>query len=167
MPGKKFIHPNQNQLVAASNTMQTVTGSAKSPFGGVSFVLEGEKVTLQDTHNDPQSYASTSLVFHGPRADSDLNNDGTQDAAFITVADTDGSGTFYYLVVAFKQKDGYIGSNGIFLGDRIEPISIHIDSKRIILVTYKDRDITDPMTEKPHVEVTKQFVVNNLILRNK
>jgi hypothetical protein len=70
-----------------------------------------------------------------------------------------GSGTFYYVVVALSSPNGYIGTNGILLGDRIAPQTTEIKNGQII-VNYADRKTGEAMTIAPSVGVSKYLNVN-------
>jgi len=65
------------------------------------------------------------------------------------------SGTFYYVVAAINTGNGYIGSDGYFLGDRIAPQTIEISKnpkhKNVIVVNYADRNLNEPMIAQPSI----------------
>ena len=93
----------------------------------------------------------------------DLTGNGAGDAAFLITQTGGGSGTFYYIVAAIKTTDGYRGTNGILLGDRIAPQSTEIKNGEIV-VNYADRSAGEPMTAQPSVGVTRYFRVQDGIL---
>lgn len=77
-----------------------------------------------------------------------------------------GSGTFYYLAAALGSKDKCIGTNAIFLGDRIASQSTNFQNGEII-VNYADRNPDEPMTEIPSVGVSKYFkITGNQLLED-
>lgn len=108
------------------------------------YLIEGERVTLGgDTR-----YFGNELI-------TDLNDDGRDDVVFIVTHEPGGSGTFYYAVAARSTEDGYLGSDGYFLGDRIAPHSIDISQNprhvNVVVVNYADRTPGEPMTAQPSV----------------
>jgi hypothetical protein len=80
----------------------------------------------------------------------DLDMDGVGDAAFILTQDTDGSGTFFYIVAARNTSSGAVGTHAVFLGDRIAPQGVEIRDGHI-LANYVDRNPGEPMTTAPSV----------------
>lgn len=93
--------------------------------------------------------------YFGNEYKTDLNNDGREDVVSLITQEPGGSGIFYYVVAAIKTDDGYIGSDGYFLGDRIAPQTIEISKnprhKKVIVVNYADRSAGEPMTTQPTI----------------
>lgn len=108
-------------------------------------------------------YSDSGYVYFGNEAKGDLDADGMDDSAFIITKDEGGSGTFYYIGVAFKTSTGHLRTNPIFLGDRISPQTTEIRNG-IIVVNYADREEGEPMTARPSVGVSKYFRTVNGIL---
>ncbi len=107
----------------------------------------------------PMTIPSGAIKYFGNEATGDLNGDGQSDVAFIITYDGGGSGTFYYAVAALKTGDGYTGTNGVLLGDRIAPQATQIQNGQVI-INYSDRKPTDPMTTPPSVGVSKYLKVS-------
>ncbi len=107
----------------------------------------------------------TDAQYFGGDITGDFNSDGRLDEASIIFQNTEGSGTFYYLVVAFNQTDESCrGSNAILLGDRITPQNIEYKDDQIT-VNYLDRKPDEPMSTPPSVAVSKYYKIeaNTLI----
>ena len=117
------------------------------------YTIEDKSVTLAGGHSSD----SSTLVFGLP-VKGDLNNDGTDDAAFIISQNTVGSGTFFYIAAAINSSSGTIGTNSILLGDRIAPQNVEIVNGQII-TNYADRKTGEPMTAAPSVGVSRYFKV--------
>jgi hypothetical protein len=64
--------------------------------------------------------------FSGLEADGDLNGDGANDVAFIIPRNDPQLGSLYYLAAAIATSTGHIGTNLLFLGDKIKPAAITI-----------------------------------------
>lgn len=58
------------------------------------------------------------------------------DAAVVIVDEMGGSGSFYYLAVALKDAGGYLGTNAVLLGDRVDLLAVEID-RGIVRVRYR------------------------------
>lgn len=98
---------------------------------------------------------SAELQYFGNELVTDLNNDGRDDVVFLVTHQPGGSGTFFYVVAALNTVDGYIGSDGYLLGDRIAPqrteLSQNPEHKNVIVVNYADRAPEEPMTAQPSI----------------
>ena len=83
----------------------------------------------------------------------DLNEDGREDVVFLLTQETGGSGTFYYVVATLDTPEGYIGSQGPLLGDRIAPqtteLSQNPNHKNVIVVNYADRNPGESFATPP------------------
>jgi len=129
-------------------------------YKNTSYKIEGQKVVLKNGISDTVRY-------FGNEAFGDLNGDGRNDVAFIVTQSPGGSGTFYYVVVALKGREKYLGTNAILLGDRIAPQTTEIRNSEII-VNYADRKLGEPMTALPSVGVSKYFnIVSNALFEVK
>ncbi len=128
------------------------------------YLIEGEPVSLTDGYSEaavaPGSASKIITQVVGDVVRGDINNDGREDALLFLSYDSAGTGTFYYLVVALKIRDGYQGTNGIFLGDRISPQSISLKDN-VIMVNYLERGDGESMSAEPSLEKTKKVILNN------
>ena len=83
----------------------------------------------------------------------DLNNDGREDKVFLVTQESSGSGIFYYVLAALNTEEGYLGSDGYFLGDRIAPqtteVSPNPKHKNVVVINYADRLPSEPMSTPP------------------
>ena len=103
----------------------------------------------------PGSSAMTRIVL-GKWAFGDLDGDGEDDAAAITIENPGGSGSFHY-VHALPWADGALTDAGaVFLGDRIrvEGVSIH---DGVIVVAMLDRPEDASFSEAPTLPVIRRF----------
>ena len=81
----------------------------------------------------PGSAMETVVTLSDVAAYGDLNEDGFEDAAVVTITDPGGSGTFYTLV-AVLDKNGLPASVAtVALGDRIKLNSLNIESGAIVV----------------------------------
>ena len=140
------------QVAGYKNATYTIDGTPVTLVSGVSEVAAA-----------PGSASKVVTRFFGNEATGDLNNDATQDVAFLLTQDTGGSGTFYYVVVAVKTASGYSGTNAVLLGDRIAPQTTEIQNGEVI-VNYADRNAGEPMTAKPSVGKSKHLTLSGLTL---
>ena len=131
----------------------------KKDHKNIEYVIDGNRIKLTDGKNTsilvPGSSVELFTNYFGNELRTDLDNDGREDVAFIVTQNGGGTGTFYYVVAALNTENGYIGSDGYFLGDRIAPQNINNSdiptNKNVIVVNYADRDADDAMTDEPHI----------------
>lgn len=152
-----------NRILESENISVETTTNYKN----ISYTIEGEPVTLVNGRSDssfvPESTSKTITQYFGNVATGDLNGDGAPDVAFILTQDSGGSGTGFYVVVALKTINGYVGTNGVYLGDRIAPQTTEIQNQQLI-VNYADRAVDEPMSSKPSVAVSKYLIVHGTTL---
>ena len=114
-------------------------------YTDATFTIEGEEMSLSDER----------LQYFGNELYTDLDGDGSEDIAFIVTYQPGGSGTFYYAVASVQAEDGYAGSDGYFLGDRIAPQSTDMSPNprhvRVVVFNYADRLPEEPMSTNPSV----------------
>lgn len=125
--------------------------------------IDGVAVTLVNGRSEqpaaPHSAETMKTQIFGVPVLGEINGTTTDVAAVILTQDGGGSGTFYYVAVALgSASTGTIGTNAVFLGDRIAPDTIQI-TNGIVTVNYADRKVTDPMSTPPSVGVSKYLVV--------
>ncbi|WP_368566200.1 hypothetical protein [Pseudoxanthomonas sp. UTMC 1351] len=84
----------------------------------------------------------------GRLAYGDLGGDCDDDTALVLVQTAGDSGTFSYLVAAVRDEHGTHGSNGVFLGDRIEQPHITLHDG-LIEVDYQVRAEDYAFSEAP------------------
>jgi len=143
-------------LVAAAVYLYLMPGDAVPAIDpkNATYEIEEKQVTLTDGTSIVQDATSKTITaYFGNEAKGDLDGDGDEDIAFILIQNGGGSGTFVYAVAALNTGKGYIGTNGILLGDRIAPQTTGIQDG-MILVNYADRLPDEPMAARPSVGVT-------------
>jgi len=122
-------------------------------YQDATYSIDGMSVTLAD---------ETVRMF-GNEAIGDINGDGTSDVVFLFTQDDGGSGTFFYVVAALKSDKGYLGTNAVFLGDRIAPQTTEIHDGDIV-VNYVVRAPQEPMTADPSVGVSMYLTMSGGVL---
>jgi hypothetical protein len=144
---------------------QLTNGKGRTPaadFKNASYLINGQVVTLTNGVSEveaaPGSASKIVTSYFGNEARGDLDRDGVPDVGFILTQTTGGSGTFFYAVAALRVTGGYVGTNGVLLGDRIAPQSTQIQDGTLI-VNYADRKPGEPFTTAPSVGVSKFLVV--------
>lgn len=140
----------------------SATPSAAATPKDASYLIENRLVTLKDGISEveaaPGSASKIVTRYFGNEAAGDLNGDGVADVLFVLTQSPGGSGTFFYAVGALKTSTGWIGTNGVLLGDRIAPQSTEYRDGRAI-VSYADRKPGEPVTARPSVGVSKTFKI--------
>jgi hypothetical protein len=139
--------------------IETVQPEVAVDYRNATYMIEGQAVTLRDgvaeTEAAPQSAAKVVTRVFGNELVTDLDGDGDEDVALVLTQSTGGSGTFYYAVAALQTPEGYVGSDGYLLGDRIAPQSTersmnpqHVD---VVVFNYAERAPGEAMTTPPSV----------------
>ena len=157
--------PAESEKPVDVESRKPVDAASEKPAGkleatdykNISYVIEEDKVTLTNGISNeavaPGSATRIVTKYFGNDLRTDLNNDGREDVVFLLTQDPGGSGTFYYVVAALNTDNGYRGSAGYLLGDRIAPQSIDMSQnpnhKNVIVVNYFDHATDAPMAEKP------------------
>jgi hypothetical protein len=154
-------------LIERQNKVTTPMVGAFDPLSAT-YLIENESVTLVNgkaqTPAAPGSAEQVETSVFSQPAVGDLNGDGRSDAAMIITQESGGSGTFYYVVAAIDTASGTVGTNAVFLGDRIAPENIAIQNGQVV-VNYADRNPGEPMSTPPSVGVTKYFSLNSSTLQ--
>ncbi|MBU4536897.1 hypothetical protein KJ603_02575 [Patescibacteria group bacterium] len=133
-------------------------------YKDATYIIEGQPITLEngvfEMETTPNSATKTITRYFGNEIQHDLNDDSLEDVAFILTQENGGSGIFYYFVAALNTPEGYIGSEAVFLGDRIAPQSTEMDEgmtsngtnrQNVIIVNYAVRLPDEPFTVQPSV----------------
>jgi len=160
---------NEPTALPAETSTQSLVGEvipSKDVENGTYFI-DGQLITLVNgvAENEvmPGSESKQITSYFGNEVEVDLNSDGLLDMAFLLQQENGGSGTFYYVAAAVKTADGYLGTNAIFLGDRIAPQSTNLDQNNPtrFVVNYVDRKEGEPMSSPPTEGVSKTFKFEN------
>ncbi|MFA6601625.1 MAG: META domain-containing protein [Candidatus Paceibacterota bacterium] len=122
--------------------------------------IEGKSVTLVNGLSvTPVASGSAAMVttrYFGNEVKHDFDGDGRIDTAFILTQTTGGSGTFYYLVAALYEPEGYVGSEAFLIGDRIAPqITSMLDdpaTPEVIVVNFATRKPGESFSASPSVD---------------
>lgn len=116
--------------------------------------VEDYKQILATIDGEPVTLGTEGTHYFGNEAKGDINDDGTPDLVFLFTRQTGGSGTFYYAVAALQNSENrYVGTNAVFLGDRIAPQTSEIRNG-IAVLNYADRATDEPFTATPSVGMT-------------
>lgn len=67
----------------------------------------------------------------------DLNSDGREDIAFIASREDQERGSLFYVMASLATDAGHTGTNMVFMGDKVKPVSMVVSNNKII-VTYSD-----------------------------
>jgi hypothetical protein len=134
------------------------SGEVASNYKDAKYLIDGKEESL-----------GGALSYFGNDLKTDLNNDGREDVVFLVTDQAGGSGTFFYAVAALNTENGYIGSDGYFLGDRIAPQNIELSRnaqhKNVVVVNYADRKSSDPMTIEPSVGKSAYLKLDTLTMQ--
>jgi hypothetical protein len=142
----------------------SVTQDATSDHKNATYTIQGMPVTLVDgiaeVESAPGSASKTITRYFGNELVKDVNGDGTDDVTFIITQETGGSGVFYYVVTAMKTERGYVGSDALFLGDRILPQTTQSGPERSVIVNYADRNPGEDFSATPSLGKSIHVLLN-------
>jgi hypothetical protein len=134
-------------------------------FKDVTFTISGEQITLENgTYSAPvvaSSATKRTVRYFGNEFAHDIDGDDDLDVVFLVTDDGGGSGTFFYVVGAIKETDGYRGTQAMFLGDRIAPQSTDAGPGTQVVVNYADRAPGEPMSAQPSVGKSMYILYNS------
>lgn len=100
------------------------------------------------------------VQYFGNEAIGDVNGDGVDDLAFLLTHTAGGTGTFYYVAAILSGSTGFVGTDAVFIGDRIAPQSTEIQGGRIV-VNYADHGVNEPMGLSPSIGKSLYLVVQD------
>ena len=148
-------------LIACGGADGPPTGADLEQATYLTESADAGEATLEDGEfREPLAPGSAGelIIQLGKWATGDLDGEGGGDAAAITIEQTGGSGTFYF-VHALVGEDGDLRDAGVaFLGDRIrvEGVSIHNGA---ITVALLDRAPDAAMASEPTIAVIRRFTL--------
>jgi len=159
----------QSTLEESSTTIPE-EGLVVDPLNAT-YIIEGDEFTLVDGKAEKEivSGAASKIrinVFDGWSTKGDVNDDDLEDTVVLLTYNAGGSGTFFYVVLAIQKKQGYEGTNAIFIGDRIAPQTTEIRSGEII-VNYADRYPWESFTDQTSVVKSKYLIYESDELKEK
>ncbi len=125
-------------------------------YKNATYLIDGRSVKLTNGLNEEKIANSSSVIktsYFGNDLKVDLDSDGREDVVFLLTVQTGGSGTFFYVVAGLNKENGFVGSDGFFIGDRIAPQNINKSNnprhKNVIVVNYADRENGESMVSRP------------------
>ena len=117
------------------------------------YLISGSKVKLEngiaESEAAPGSASKIITRYFGNEVVKDLNGDGRADIVFLLTQEAGGSGIFYYVVAALNMENGYVGSQALFLGDRIALQTTESGEGKIVIVNYADRKTGEDFAVSP------------------
>lgn len=123
-------------------------------FKDATYIIDGEKIKLTQGESEitiPDSNSKIVTTYFGNEVFTDLDGDGREDVVFLLTQETGGTGFFYYVVGALNTEEGYLGSEALFLGDRIAPQTTEKGKGSIVIINYADRKPGEPFSTQPSV----------------
>lgn len=139
-PRRNDISQNKQGIIGYKDAEYIIGGLPVQLVNGVS-----------EVEIAPGSASKITTRYFGNEVVTDLNNDGREDVVFLLTQEMGGSGVFYYVVAALNTETGYIGSEGLLLGDRIAPQTTSKGNGNIVVINYADRAAGDDFSVEPSV----------------
>lgn len=128
------------------------------------YQINGQSITLKNGISEieaaPGSASKIITRYFGNDVEADLNNDGVKDRVFLVTQETGGSGTFFYVVARVNTPSGGVGSDAVFLGDRIAPQSTNMGKGNVVVVNYAERKPGEAFTVQPSEGKSKWLLLD-------
>jgi hypothetical protein len=133
-------------------------------YKDATYMIQGTPVTLthgvSEVESAPGSATKIVTKYFGNELVKDVNGDGKDDVTFLVTQETGGSGTSFYVVTAIQTDNGYIGSDALFLGDRISPQSTVSGEGNSVVVNYVDRNLEEDFGVPPSLGKSVHVLLN-------
>ena len=171
---RAFIRSVGALLVGAAPLLNGCSPSPQSALAApdhndAEFVIDGRPVRLRDGVSEvdaaPGSASKIVTRSFGNEVRHDLNGDGREDVVFLLTQETGGTGTFFYVVAAVAADEGFTGSDGVLLGDRIAPQGIEIGANNIVTVSYADRAPGESLATPPRQAKSIRLLLDATTMR--
>lgn len=160
--------PHTGEMVEEIAEKPETPVAVGTDYKNTSYQIDGQSVRLSDGSSEvssaPGSASSVITQYFGNELMTDLDGDGDEDIAFLVTQETGGSGTFFYAVAALQTENGYVGSDGYLLGDRIAPQTTEVSQnprhKAVVVFNYVDRAADEPMSTEPSIGKSVYLKIN-------
>lgn len=150
-------------VVAGEDSTGLHQDSFTDPLNGT-YGLEGMAIRLHDGRFEMVAAVGSATqiwtAVYGSILHGDLDDDGDEDVALMLSHDPGGSGMFFYVAVAINRNGHYQGTNAVFLGDRVLPLTLTIRDG-LLVVGYADRRLGEAMTTPPSVPALRHMMLTN------
>lgn len=124
--------------------------------------IEGEEVTLAQGVAEVSAAPGSASVVRTEVVGEPIVLQGMQEGSEVYALTlqqvTGGTGVFYYAALALKDEDGFLGSEAVYLGNRIENIALSPWGE-LVRVSYVGRATSTSFAEAPDQEVIRYFYV--------
>lgn len=142
--------------------------TSKPDASNATFIFEDGPVKLNNGLAETSGgMIPTETILTDTLAYGDVNGDNKNDTVAVLVQNSSGSGVFVYLAAYVSGNVTYKGSNALFIGDRISPKKIEIESDGSILFSFLDRSLDEPMSAEPTISTSKTFIFREGTLEEK
>ncbi len=156
---KMFTHPDQEKYTPTKEPLFLVTGEG---YKELTYIIDGEPVRLYGgegmlTKKTPQGVSTSSFKLFDKPFLHDINNDSIPDTVFVLQAYNSKNKESYYISSAVSLREGYVGTNAVYIDSSINPFKI----------TYKNGMINVLYTanNKASTTIEKRIVFEHAILK--
>jgi ABC-type branched-subunit amino acid transport system permease subunit len=132
----KFVMISLIILIIIAATIEQLSGKQTPPMPEVQIQVTPTPQVVEKPL-EPAIEEKIPEQYFGNETHGDLDSDGKDDIAFLVSRDDPERGVLYYLIAALTTEQGHVGTNLVFLGDKVEPKSLNIE-KGVIEVEYMD-----------------------------
>jgi uncharacterized lipoprotein YbaY len=155
IPVVRRFKVNGDALIASSPLSASDLNNATYPLE----VKGGQATFMRGQFEDPEAKIKATIA-PSPRANGDLNGDGSPDAAMSIIMNSGASGVFTFVAAVINNAGIAQPADVVLIGDRIT-LSNLVITDGALMVNYLDRKPDEPMSARPSVPMTKVFTLKD------
>ncbi|BCX04879.1 MAG: hypothetical protein KatS3mg053_2817 [Candidatus Roseilinea sp.] len=100
----------------------------------------------------------TARILPTPRANGDLDGDGSPDSAVVMTVSGEGEGTLFYLCAVLNRLYKPQATDCVLFGDRVAVTGLAI-TDGVVTLRFLDRKPEEPMTARPSLPTTSDYLL--------
>ncbi len=147
-----YIPHDINSVLSNINESKSLT-----PYD-TTYNIWGEDITFRGGESKvsiaPGSSVEVVTKYFGNDVRFDFDHDGREDTAFMLTQETGSTGIFFYVTAVLNTEKGKVGLDGVFIGDRIAPQSMYMESGEVLVINFAERRVGQSFAESPTVGKT-------------
>lgn len=168
IPGKIFTNLQQTEHIQPIEVATDTPQAPISDYKNTSYTIDGQRVLLKEGYSTTEQNSMlegtgtpvVTVSIFGKEIVTDFDQNTFTDTASILKSESSATSTYYYIAMALSDGTSVSGTNAIFIGDRITPLtSVYKDGE--IVISYYDRGVNEPVTVKPTRMMTRHFKLLN------
>lgn len=163
IPGKVFRNLEQIASTKQPEIVPTISLDVVTDYKNTSYAIDGQRVALKEGVGLSQQLGTSSPVtvkIFSNEVTADFDQNNFMDTSVLLEVNGADAGVFYYFALSLSSSTGSVGTNSIFIGNRILPKST-VYTKGEFTLSYYDRGLHESMATKPTKLMTRKFKLIN------